>query len=263
MSAPAAWILIGGLHAAAVVVGWACGWLPWGLLALGAAHALLLAGTLLPRWNPWGPQVHRLPTTGGRTVCLTIDDGPGEDTPAILDLLAAADVRAVFFLIGERAAARPDLAAAIVARGHLVGNHTHTHPAGSFWCALPARIDKEVATSQQVIAEACGMAPAWFRPPAGFRNPLTPSVLRARGLHAMAWTARGFDNADASIPRVLSRLRRGLVPGAILLVHQGLPHHLPLLRELLGMLRSEGWQVVLPPAPGADCSCQAAVSTSP
>ena len=83
------------------------------------------------------------------SIIATIDDGPGEDTAAILDLLDEHKAKATFFLIGERAEARPDDVKAISARGHQIGNHTFTHPARTFWMALPDSIKREITLTDR------------------------------------------------------------------------------------------------------------------
>src|ERR1700726_2833329 len=67
-------------------------------------------------------------TLTGRDYALTFDDGPHrEGTPAVLEALAARDVRARFFLVGEQVARNPSLAAEIVAAGHAIGLHCDRH----------------------------------------------------------------------------------------------------------------------------------------
>ena len=62
------------------------------------------------------------------TVALTFDDGPNQNTPAVLDALKAANVKATFFIVGKMARAYPDVLARIAAEGHLLANHSGTHP---------------------------------------------------------------------------------------------------------------------------------------
>jgi len=233
------------LHTLPLLVWWQAG-MPAGLAALAGLHLCLVAVTLCPRASVFGSVPRTFPARG-RQICLTIDDGPGADTPALLDLLDAHQARAVFFLIGERAAAHPDLVRAIIARGHCAGNHTATHPAHWFWSYGPQRQRLEIASCSAALTEITGTPPQWFRAPAGFRNPFTGAVVRECGLRGMGWLARGFDSRDARIPRILNRLRRGFHPGGILLVHQGHPHSVALLTALLEALRADGWRVVLPP----------------
>ncbi|MEJ1969718.1 MAG: polysaccharide deacetylase family protein [Rhizomicrobium sp.] len=61
-------------------------------------------------------------------MALTFDDGPNADTPAVLDALKAMNVKATFFIVGKMAARHPDVLARIAAEGHLLANHSATHP---------------------------------------------------------------------------------------------------------------------------------------
>ena len=62
----------------------------------------------------------------------------------------------------------------------------------------------------------------------------------------LGWTRRGYDTRETDLDRIMARLRRGFQPGAILLIHQGMPHHVLLLRRLLEELKNDQWEVVIP-----------------
>src|SRR5471030_1587543 len=91
------------------------------LTAILGNHVAIGTAGMFPRCGWLGPNITRLPAarSHGELVGLTFDDGPDPAvTPAVLDLLDAAHAKATFFCIGRRAAAYPDLVAAIRARGH-------------------------------------------------------------------------------------------------------------------------------------------------
>ena len=115
------------LHAGAAVGALAAPALwPWALGAVVVNHALITTAGLLPRSTLLGPNLTRLPAASQarREIALTIDDGPDPQvTPAVLDLLDAAQAKATFFCIGWRAPQHPPLCREIVARGHPVENH--------------------------------------------------------------------------------------------------------------------------------------------
>ncbi|MBS7458245.1 polysaccharide deacetylase family protein [Coralloluteibacterium stylophorae] len=193
------------------------------LAALAAAHAVWLWGTLRPGSTLFGPVRRRLDHADG--VWLTIDDGPSDDTLAILDALGRAGARATFFLVADRAGQRPDLVAAIRARGHTVGNHTQSHPSARFWRLGPRRMQAEIAGAQAQLAALCdGVAPRHFRAVAGHANPFVEPVLHALGLERVAWSARGYDAVTGDVATVLHRIERDLEPGAIVLLHEGAAH---------------------------------------
>ena len=209
-------------------------WWPWAVSALIADHLLLTAGGLWPRSQWLGPNWVRLPrmATGGAIpatpgllanaeVALTIDDGPDPElTPQVLDVLDEHRARATFFCIGERVARHPELARAIVARHHEIGNHSHRH-LKRFALLGPRGLASEIGRAQKAIHDATGETPQFFRAPAGLRNPfLEPALVRAN-LQLVSWTRRGFDTVSRSANEVFARLTRGLGDGDILLLHDG------------------------------------------
>jgi len=213
-------IFLLGIHLAAIVAGWFWGW--WWALAGGALIAAWYClAVLRPRGQWLGPV--RCMCGGGR-VLITIDDGPDpHDTPLLLDLLDRHRVKAVFFMIGEKVAAHPELAREVLRRGHEIGNHTMTHPHAAFWCAGPWRTRREIAACQQTIERVTGFTPRWFRAPAGHRNFFTHPVAGGLGLEVVAWRRRGFDAVERDAAKVLRRILTKIGPGDIVLVHEATP----------------------------------------
>jgi peptidoglycan/xylan/chitin deacetylase (PgdA/CDA1 family) len=196
---------------------------PWAIGAVALNHLVLTCAGLWPRSTALGANLVRLPAAAvaRREVALTIDDGPEpEVTPAVLDLLDAAGVRATFFCIAERARRYPELVREIVRRGHSVQNHSHAHGL-NFSLLGPRGFAREVQAAQAVLAELTGEVPTFFRAPAGLRNPFLAPVLHRLGLTLASWTRRGFDTRERDPQRVLDRLTRGLAAGDILLLHDG------------------------------------------
>lgn len=205
------------IHAAIVWLGFATDW-RWALMA-GALLAAMLCLAILHPSNPWLGPVR----THGESaeILITIDDGPDpHDTPKLLDLLDAHQVKAIFFMIGEKVRAHPELAREVIRRGHEIGNHTMTHPQASFWCAGPWRTRREIAECNQVIEEVTGVKPRWFRAPVGHRNGFTHPVTRELGLQVMAWSRRGYDGVEKDASKVLSRILPELGAGDIVLLHE-------------------------------------------
>jgi peptidoglycan/xylan/chitin deacetylase (PgdA/CDA1 family) len=166
----------------------------------------------------------------------------------MLGILDGAKVRAVFFLIGTRVVENPALCRRIVDAGHGVGNHTLTHSSAWFWSLLPSPQLREISDATTEIEKAAGVRTPLFRAPVGFRNLFNAGVLQSLGMRHIGWSARGFDGIDTDIERVVGRIMRSLEPGAIILLHQGHPHHPAVLRRLLDELRAGGWCVVVPEA---------------
>lgn len=244
---PHAWLGALAVSQLAVAALWLRFGAGWGVAALMASHAPFLWGTLRPGSALFSPVLTRFPARG-REVWLTIDDGPSDDTPAILDLLDAHAAHATFFLVGERAERRPALVREIVRRGHEVANHSHTHPQAWFWALGPRPMRREIDTAQRTLAALAGSAPQRFRAVVGMANPFTAAPLKAHGLTRVGWSARGFDAVAADPDAVVARIERDLAPGAIVLLHEGAPHgrNLEAIARLLQRLDVHGYRAVVP-----------------
>ena len=142
-------------------------------------------------------------------VALTFDDGPNDPyTFQLLELLARHQVRATFFLMGGYVRRRPEIARAVRQAGHLVGNHTMTHP--SLLWERPARVREELEGCSAVIEDAIGEAVKWFRPPFGSRRPDVLRTVAELGLTPVMWNITAHD-WDATDPQALAaRVQRGL-----------------------------------------------------
>ncbi len=242
--------LMGGLvlGALGLAVLWWRGHFWWGLLAFFPAHAALLWAGLVPGCQWLGRVVTSFRVSNGeRFVWLTIDDGPEPgETEAVLDLLRKHRARATFFVIGQKAARHPHLIRRILAEGHLLGNHTQSHPEKWFWTLPGKRVARELDECSGTLLQIAGTTPEIFRSPVGMKPPSLTPLLNTRGLTLVAWTVRGFDGVSQPLGRVLQRLKTGARPGAILLLHEGRGHAPALLAEFLPWLDEEGYQCIIP-----------------
>jgi peptidoglycan/xylan/chitin deacetylase (PgdA/CDA1 family) len=157
---------------------------------------------------------------GSKQIVLTYDDGPNDPhTLKLLDVLAKHGVRATFFMIGRYVRQRPDIARAVAQAGHVIGNHTFTHPLLIFQSAAGTRM--ELVDCHQALEDAVGEHSSLFRPPFGGRRPATLRVARALGLETVMWNVTGYDwNAPpaAVIEKKVVRRMRG---GDVILLHDG------------------------------------------
>lgn len=193
----------------------------WGALpAVAAAGVGLLAwGAMHPAAQIFGPTIRR----PGRhnALALTFDDGPNPTiTPRLLDLLDGHGVRATFFLIGRFVRACPELVRETAARGHVVANHTDTHP-NLFWLSS-AQMSEELARCQDAIAQTTGAGkPRWMRPPYGFRGPHLDAVVRRQGLEGVVmWSVIAYDWKPQLAARLIARLGR-VRGGDMVVLHDG------------------------------------------
>jgi len=153
-----------------------------------------------------------------RAVALTFDDGPSEGTPAILDILAQYRVPATFFQVGANVDRLPEVARAVAAAGHAIGNHSYTHPLFCF--RSPIFIETDLRRAQLAIRARTGVEPEWFRAPYGVRWFGMGRAQKRLALTGVMWTTIGLDwklNSDG----VYQILATGAANGAILCVHDG------------------------------------------
>jgi peptidoglycan/xylan/chitin deacetylase (PgdA/CDA1 family) len=206
---------------------------------------LVLYPTLRPSSQWLGSVITRF-ETATKQAWLTIDDGPTADTRAVLDLFDAHRVKATFFVKGTLAEQQPELVREIVARGHSVANHSQTHPSGTFWCLLRGRIADEIERCNDALQRATGAPVRWFRAPVGMKNPFVHPVLRRHDMRLIGWTARGFDGVLTDADEIVARILPKLVPGAIIVMHQGREHSLRALESVIVALQERGYELVIP-----------------
>ncbi len=225
---------------------WQLGW-KVGLPAMLASHALFLLPVFLPNSRFYAPVLARLP---GPAVWLTIDDGPSDDTLRILDLLDQHDARATFFMVGARAAARPELVREVLRRGHELGNHSQSHPQAWFWALGPRALMREIGDCQRTLTRIAGTPPRWYRSVVGMTNPFVAAALHRHGLARVGWSARGFDGVGCTPETASARIAGKLAPGAIVLLHEGAAHghNVAIVEAVLREMAARGLRAQLPPA---------------
>jgi peptidoglycan/xylan/chitin deacetylase (PgdA/CDA1 family) len=165
----------------------------------------------------FGPSAWR-GNTGRKSVALTFDDGPSPSTPLFLDALAEYRAPATFFQIGANVLRHPDIARAVAAAGHEIGNHSHTHL--NFALKPASVIASDFALAQTAIREATGVRPSLMRAPYGVRWFGFRRMQAALGLKGVMWSVIGLDwklPAAAIADRVLSHVRNG----GIICLHDG------------------------------------------
>lgn len=152
---------------------------------------------------------------------MTFDDGPDPlVTPRLLDALDEAGVSATFFLLSDRVGEHPALAAEIAARGHEVALHGDRHDRMT---RVPVvEVFRRLRAARARVEDVVGVRVRWYRPPFGAQTPARYLAARAAGLDVVVWGPYAAEWEDGTPQEVAERAFRGLRPGTVLLLHDGL-----------------------------------------
>lgn len=186
-------------------------------------------------------RVVRGPSTP-RAVAVTFDDGPHPKiTPWILDQLDRAQARATFFLVGKQVEMYPELTREILARGHELGSHTYSHP--DLTQLTSGDVERELAASRAVIAQATGVQVTLFRPPGGNYDEMVARAVGLWGFTPVFWTCNICDFYGNGREHVVPGMRERIAPGGIILLHNGEDLTTEILPALLQRLQADGFQM--------------------
>ncbi|HLU43542.1 MAG TPA: polysaccharide deacetylase family protein [Natronosporangium sp.] len=172
----------------------------------------------MPGTGPFG--THR--DTGADYLALTFDDGPDPRyTPAVLDLLKEHGVTATFCMVGEMAAAYPELVRRIADEGHTLCNHSWDHDFG-----LGSRSREEiradlVRTNTAIQAAVPGARISYYRQPGGAWTPKVVEVAAELGMSSLHWSVDPFDWQQPAAEVIAQIVESEVAPGGIVLLHDG------------------------------------------
>lgn len=181
----------------------------------------------------------------GNNIALTFDDGPGEYTMRVISVLKQYDVPATFFVIGGAARRHQDIIKQAVSLGFTIGNHTYSH-------LKPVEVDEfliidELKKTENIIIQAAGVKPKWFRPPELRFDLKTIKISSALGYQIVLATVDPGDYKKMSPSIILGRILKDVRPGAVIVLHDGGGDQGSTVRALpliINSLRSRGFQFV-------------------
>ncbi|MFJ9121893.1 polysaccharide deacetylase family protein [Streptomyces sp. NPDC102394] len=181
-------------------------------------------------------------------IALTFDDGPHPDnTPRVLSALRKHKVQATFFVIGENAAAFPQLVHAIAADGHVIGNHSYTHPQLTRLSA--DRVKDELGRTSDVIDRILGSPPQWCRAPYGDWDTASLKICAELEMEPLGWSIDTLDWARPGVTSIEDAVTRNIRPGSIILQHDGGGDRSQTVRavtDYLPRLLDDGYRFVRP-----------------
>lgn len=186
--------------------------------------------------------------TTDKIVCITFDDGPHPIyTRQILDILDNYHIQATFFMIGQRMEKYPEVVEEVLQRGHLIANHTYTHPLNL--SSLPAEtVKQEIEAWEAVMRTYYRYTPPLFRPPRGRIGGSVLTISTQKNYQTILWTVCA-DNRQARTPeQMAARVKQGIKPGGIILLHDGMSSirwkDVEATRLIIPMLIEEGYHFV-------------------
>jgi peptidoglycan/xylan/chitin deacetylase (PgdA/CDA1 family) len=207
----------------------------WWLAAAAVAACCMVASCA-------GAQANREPPTDCarvRCLALTFDDGPGDHTGRLLDVLAARDVRATFFVLGRRAREHPAALQRIAAEGHEIGNHTWSHR--RLTQLRRSEVEAELRRTAEAIRDVTGSTPRLVRPPFGS---VDEGVTAAINAPIILWSVdpRDWSARDSGV--VGRRVAAEARPGSIVVLHDVYRTTVDAVPLIIDVLKGAGYRFV-------------------
>ncbi|MEU8781569.1 polysaccharide deacetylase family protein [Streptomyces sp. NPDC048637] len=206
------------------------------VVALAAGGALIFSGSgtdssaaenakqpkQAPRVVPVDPSLVHASDRPGRSLNITIDDGPDPVwTPKVLQVLKEQNVKAVFCMIGPQAKAHPDLVKQVVAAGHKLCDHTISHDTGMDHKSQSYQ-SQQILDAQKMIEDAAGGAKAeYYRAPGGAFTPYSRKLAADRGMRPLGWNVDSKDFEGGSVETIEATVRGEIPNGPTVLFHDG------------------------------------------
>lgn len=154
-----------------------------------------------------------------KSIALTFDDGPDPVyTSEILDVLKEKDVKATFFLLGNKMKQNPGLTERIFEEGHCLANHTYSHI--DLKEKSLKEIFSEIQQTEQILVGACGESNKLFRPPWGHITSSEKAALIKNGYKVVLWDVNSRDyKPGISVNEIVDNIMNNLGDNRIILFH--------------------------------------------
>ncbi|MCC5911006.1 MAG: LysM peptidoglycan-binding domain-containing protein [Clostridiaceae bacterium] len=182
-------------------------------------------------------------------IALTFDDGPHEKyTNEILDVLKQYNVPATFFVMGGKAQAHPQIIDRAISEGHVIGNHTWTHP--DLRKVTQSRLIDEMQRTEDAIYDITKLRTALMRPPYGAVSEDSIEGLKALNYKVINWSVDSVDWRDQDVDQILMNTLPSVDGGGIVLFHdaggagQSRAATVSALPEIIETLKMQGYEFV-------------------
>ncbi len=182
--------------------------------------------------------------TGGNEIAITFDDGPSRtETPRLLDMLAKRNIKATFYVLGQRVRDNPAIARRIVEEGHEIANHSWDHP--NLSKLSEAAVRRQLQQTRDAVYAATGVRTKTFRPPYGaFTESQRQWAFREFGYKTILWSVDPLDWKRPGSGVITQRILAGTQAGGIVLAHDIHKMTVDAMPATLDGLKAKGFRFV-------------------
>ncbi|HES9516728.1 TPA: polysaccharide deacetylase family protein [Streptococcus pneumoniae] len=171
------------------------------------------------------------------------DDGPNPaTTPQVLETLAKYDIKATFFVLGKNVSGNEDLVKRIKSEGHVVGNHSWSHPILSQLSLDEAK--KQITDTEDVLTKVLGSSSKLMRPPYGA---ITDDIRNSLDLSFIMWDVDSLDWKSKNEASILTEIQHQVANGSIVLMHDIHSPTVNALPRVIEYLKNQGYTFVTIP----------------
>ncbi len=165
-----------------------------------------------------------------------------EQTDDLLDTLDEYEVKTTFFLVGSWVKKYPESVKKIAEKGHDVGNHSSTH---AHMPALSAdKMKKEITDCNERVKKLTGKSPTLFRAPYGDYDNNVVNMVKSLDMYCVQWNIDSLDWKDPSVEQIVKNCTDKLVPGSIILLHNGAANTPAALPKIIEGIKDKGYKIV-------------------
>ncbi len=187
-----------------------------------------------------------------REIALTFDDAPDTYfTPQVLDALKKMNVKATFFIVGNRAEKHPEIVRRMVREGHAIGNHSYNH--ANFNKLSDAAFRAQIKKTDEILEKLIGYRPVIVRPPYGNVTEGQIKWLISQKKKIINWNVDSLDWKNLTAEQVSTNVLSGIRPGSIVLQHsaggkgEDLTGTVQAIPTIIKKLRADGVRFVTVP----------------